>query len=345
MLTGPAYTWRHGCGPTALSMVVGYYDVKGFDDLVEGDAWTQTEAVNQMIASGGGGNTGYGEPFPPGEEGHFEDYADPRDTMSNLLTDAYITDERVPHADDSLADYIHTSRSAEGYPYGWSNTTFMGSAFVDYFHRDYPDVEVLSKGYDTLHSKTLTWDVLVGEIDAGRPMVFLVDSSGDGHTDHYVTIIGYREGTPRMYAMWDTWYTTVRWANFAPMAAGVPWGVYAGWSYNVSLPPADIALSNNQVAEKQPAGSEIGSFSTNFVLLADLFSYALVPGSGDADNAAFSISNDRLLSNEVFDFDSQTAYSIRVRSTDLNGDTYEESFAISVLDVDMQYLFLPVIVR
>ena len=29
VLNVPAYYWRHGCGPTALSMVVGYYDTKG----------------------------------------------------------------------------------------------------------------------------------------------------------------------------------------------------------------------------------------------------------------------------------------------------------------------------
>jgi hypothetical protein len=49
------------------------------------------------------------------------------------------------------------------------------------------------------------------------------------------------------------------------------------------------------------------------------------------------------LSNEVFDFDSRSTYSIRVRSTDSNGDIYEESFAINVLDMDIKYLYLPMV--
>ena len=44
----PAYLWRHGCGPTALGMIAGYYDGLGFDDLIPGSAASQTDAVNQF---------------------------------------------------------------------------------------------------------------------------------------------------------------------------------------------------------------------------------------------------------------------------------------------------------
>ena len=47
----PDYTWRHGCGPTAVGNVVGYYDGQGYGDLIPGDASTQTAAVDQVIAS------------------------------------------------------------------------------------------------------------------------------------------------------------------------------------------------------------------------------------------------------------------------------------------------------
>src|SRR4030042_572678 len=49
----PAYNWRHGCAPTAVGMVVGYYDTLGYSDLIPGSAASQTSAVNQAIASGG----------------------------------------------------------------------------------------------------------------------------------------------------------------------------------------------------------------------------------------------------------------------------------------------------
>ena len=29
----PTYIWHRGCGPTALGMIVGFYDLHGFHDL------------------------------------------------------------------------------------------------------------------------------------------------------------------------------------------------------------------------------------------------------------------------------------------------------------------------
>ena len=54
MFDVPAYIWRHGCAPTVVGMLVGYWDGKpGFSGLISGSATTQTAAVNQVIASGG----------------------------------------------------------------------------------------------------------------------------------------------------------------------------------------------------------------------------------------------------------------------------------------------------
>ncbi len=47
----PTYIWRHGCGPTALVMVIGYYDLNGFPELIVGDAESQTSNVNNAISN------------------------------------------------------------------------------------------------------------------------------------------------------------------------------------------------------------------------------------------------------------------------------------------------------
>ena len=47
----PPYSWRRGCEPTSVGMVIGYYDGLGDNGLIPGDASTQTGAVNQGIAS------------------------------------------------------------------------------------------------------------------------------------------------------------------------------------------------------------------------------------------------------------------------------------------------------
>ncbi|MDO9085190.1 MAG: hypothetical protein Q7U53_03180 [Anaerolineaceae bacterium] len=330
VLNTPAYYWRHGCGPTAVGMVVGYYDTKGYDNLIPGGAWTQTAAVSQMIASGGNS----GAPCPPGSEQHFEDYALPIDDFGSMQTDNYLTAGRAAHANNSMADYLGTSRSSLGNPYGWSWSTEMGYSFRHYFHRYYPEVTVETPAYYAA-SGGMTWDVLVQEINAGRPMVFLVDTNGDGVTDHFVTAIGYRSSPTRQYAMRDTWSTSsVRWENFAMVQSGVRWGIWGGYAYRISHPPTDLTLSNQSVVENLPVGSQVGSFSTSDPLLGDLFTYSFVAGSGSTDNGLFRIAGSQLLTDTAIDYESRTGYSVRVRSSDSGGDWVERSFSITVSDVN-----------
>ena len=63
----------------------------------------------------------------------------------------------------------------------------------------------------------------------------------------------------------------------------------------------------------------------------DTFTYTLVEGDGDDDNASFTIDGRRLLTAEVFDYAVKSSYSIRVRSTDEGEEYLEEQFTIAVL--------------
>jgi predicted outer membrane repeat protein len=227
----PAYLWRHGCGPTAVGMVVGYYDTIGYSVLIPGSAASQTSAVNQAIASGGT----FSSPYPSGSERHYEDYARPEDEYPNLLDDDYITQGRTAHVSNCIADYMDTSKSTRGNYYGWSWSDDVGPAFVNYIHQQDPKSEKSYQEY--LAGGTLTWSVLTGEIDAGRPMVFLVDTDGDGGTDHFVAVVGYRTSPSNQYGCFDTWYPPVRWENFTPMSKGVQWGIWGGWALKLKLAP------------------------------------------------------------------------------------------------------------
>ncbi len=266
----PAYLWRHGCGPTAVGMVVGYYDMTGFLDLILGSAGIQTSAVNQAIASGGASDS----PYPSGFERHYEDYARPEDSSPNLLTDDYITEERTPHVSDCIADYMDTSRSTRGNYYGWSWSSDIGPAFVNYVNQQNPDYE---PSYEEMGYGAVTWSVLTGEIDAGRPMVFLVDTDGDGETDHFVAVVGYRTSPSDQYGCLDTWYTTVRWENFTPMSEGVRWGICGGWSLKLKpLAPHEPGIIYVDV---NAAGLNNGSsWADAYTRPSDALSVA---GSGD----------------------------------------------------------------
>jgi hypothetical protein len=221
------YAWHHGCGPTAVGMVVGYWDENGFDDLFFGSATTQTTEVNQGIAS-------EGDDFSPR---HYEDFSSPEDSSPNLLTDKSESAEDERHTSDSIADFMHTSWSSDRNYYGWSWSSYITRAFADY-------VQLRNSSYVTAtapywYSSTLTWSILTNEIDAQRPMVFLVDSDGNASTDHFVTVVGYKtDSSIQYYGCLDTWYPydVVRWEPFQKMSSSYSWGVWGGFSFQVSLP-------------------------------------------------------------------------------------------------------------
>jgi hypothetical protein len=100
---------------------------------------------------------------------------------------------------------------------------------------------------------------------------------------------------------------------------------------NVNDAPTDIALSNTNFNESQPANSVVGSLSTTDGDTGDTFTYALATGTGDTDNTAFNISGDSLSMTGSADYDIKNSYSVRVRSTDADGATFEKSFTIAIL--------------
>lgn len=96
--------------------------------------------------------------------------------------------------------------------------------------------------------------------------------------------------------------------------------------------PSDIALSNATVPDNSGSGVVVGTFSTTDPNPGDTFTYGLVSGAGDVSNASFTINGNQLLTNETFDFESKSSYSIRVRSTDQAALFVAKQFTITVSD-------------
>ena len=230
-------------------MLLGYWDGNGFPNLVAGDAASANQGtpgylvsgdstpINEMIASTGAAGTG-----------HYGDYSLPIDEETETILDDKSEDPPGDeHIDNSLADFILTSQSVEGLRYGWSYFSPIPGALTDY-------VNLVDPAYLTSTRNeygTPAWGDYVSEIDAGRPVLLLVDTDANGVTDHFIIGIGYSderagyEGIP-MYASYDTWYDTVRWQEYAPMASGQPWGIAGATYFNVFtsaelLPNDDIA--------------------------------------------------------------------------------------------------------
>lgn len=99
---------------------------------------------------------------------------------------------------------------------------------------------------------------------------------------------------------------------------------------DVDSPPTNIILSNNILSNNTQLNSTIGTLSSVDVDPGDTFVYTLVSGTGDTDNSSFSISGDTLINNITFDYDIQSTYSIRVRSTDFYSEYFERQFQLNV---------------
>jgi hypothetical protein len=102
---------------------------------------------------------------------------------------------------------------------------------------------------------------------------------------------------------------------------------------NVNEPPTDINLSNQSIAENQPSGTAVGTLST-VDDPGSTHTYSLVAGAGDTDNASFQIDGDTLESAVVFDFEVKSSYSIRVRTDDGGGGTFEKQFTITITNAN-----------
>ena len=98
---------------------------------------------------------------------------------------------------------------------------------------------------------------------------------------------------------------------------------------DVNEAPTDISLSTAAIDENVAANSTVGALSTTDIDTS-AFTYSLVAGAGDTDNASFSISGSDLKITASPDFETKASYSVRVRTTDQGGLSFEKVFAVTV---------------
>lgn len=98
--------------------------------------------------------------------------------------------------------------------------------------------------------------------------------------------------------------------------------------------PTALELGDNSVSENMPIGEVVGTFTASDADQFSGFNYSLVSGTGSIDNGNFSIVNDTLYTNAVFNFESKKTYSIRVRVTDITNASFERAFTIQITDAN-----------
>jgi len=208
----PRYTWYRGCGPTAIGTIVGYWADQGWWNLVEGaksgtaksSTGAKTPQAKAMIAS----------------VNHYESYAKPIDSSSTGVKADKSTLGNA-HTDESVADFCGTSRSAMSQVYGWSWFSRIDNGFEEYFElKGYTDANARNVVFDAFN-----FDDVKAEIDAGRPFCAIIDTNGNGWTDHFIAVIGYDDVTMKFAAL-NNWDANIHWYKWRKIDDGISFGVY-----------------------------------------------------------------------------------------------------------------------
>lgn len=103
---------------------------------------------------------------------------------------------------------------------------------------------------------------------------------------------------------------------------------------DVNESASTISLSNNILAENEPAPQFVGTLSTNDPDAGDVVTYRLVAGSGSGDNSLFRVTGNTLEAIVSLDFEARSFYSVRIRATDIAGLNIERSFVILATNVN-----------
>ncbi len=233
----PSYLWHRGCGPTSLGMLIGYYDTHGFSDLIKGIASIQTNVVNDAIAN----------------DEHYNDYSLPLDYYPNIEQDK--SDLGGAHTSDCIADFMETSWSSKSNYWGWSWSYKIDDAFRDYVNMQNSEYETF-EAFEYFSAST-SWAIFTNEINNDRPVILVVDSDGDGSTDHFVTGIGYDDSN-KNYAIYDTWDRNIHWYQWRKLSTNYSWGIYG---FNILKFQFNISASADPTAGGTISGA--GNYDYN----------------------------------------------------------------------------------
>ena len=375
----PAYTWVFGCSAVSAAMIAAYADRGSFPNMYTGPTnggvmpldnsswgtWSdgdETYPNNPLIASHQGVDG-------RATKGSIDDYW----VMYGSSTqDPYITGGWTQHSwGDAIGDYMKTSQSAynntDGSTQFWTYTSNTGKlSCADIVSGGITNDGTVgrklfyeARGYtvtDCYNQKTdnngggFTLANYQAEIDAGYP-VFL---NLQGHS---VVGYGYTGNTVYIRDTWDTSSHSFTWGTsysgmallsvsvVHPQLATIPSEAKLYLPMAVKpIPnnaPTDISLSSTIVEENKPVNTVVATITASDPDAGNTFSFALVAGSGSADNASFNVSGNKLRTSAVFDYDVKNVYYIRLRATDQGGLKYEEAFVINVTPVGLANFLNP----
>ena len=107
---------------------------------------------------------------------------------------------------------------------------------------------------------------------------------------------------------------------------------------NVNEAPYAIDFSSSSFNENQAPNSVAATLSGGDPDNDDTFTYALVAGDGDTDNANFSIADNQLFFLNSADFETKSSYDVRLSVTDAGGLTFETTQTLTVNNISPEII-------
>jgi hypothetical protein len=100
---------------------------------------------------------------------------------------------------------------------------------------------------------------------------------------------------------------------------------------NPNTAPTAAVLSNATIAENVTPPL-LGDLSATQNDAGDQLTWSFASGTGDTDNAVFTLTGNQISLAAPADFETQPTYSVRLRATDLGGLFTEQTFTITITD-------------
>ena len=130
------------------------------------------------------------------------------------------------------------------------------------------------------------------------------------------------------YEISEDWIENINFDNLSSQAF-----VFRSNTDTSNNAPIDINISSSSFSENIYANSLIGIFSSVDSNSGDVHSYKFVSGFGDDDNDLFYLSGNELYINHSPNYEWKDAYSIRLRSTDFEGNIHEKVINLNTEDI------------
>ena len=106
---------------------------------------------------------------------------------------------------------------------------------------------------------------------------------------------------------------------------------------NNNTAPVDILLSNSSFEENVATGTLVGTLTSIDNDITKPFVYELVYGEGDDDNGSFYIEGNGLYTGASYACSGRFDYSVRIRTTDITGLSFEKDFELKSIQQNYPY--------